>query len=648
MRHLVRRYLDNEISRRGFFNGLGRLGFSVAAANAILETLEASENGPADGETSAGASVALEGRGADLMAAQIKAAGTEYFFSNPGSLEAGLFDAFSDTPGLQNIMGLHEGIVISMADGYNKASGKPAFVNIHAAVGSAQAAGQMCNAHRDGSALIVTAGLADPEVWSDDVALGGRPGFDQKEVNRQFTKISWEARNAESLPLMVRRAFKVAATDPGGPVYLAFSPSALNSKTSAQILPAERFLLRGRVRPDAAAVQEAARMMVEARRAMIVAGDDVWRSGAQAQLVALSEKLGLPAAAGPFHAFHSFPTAHPHYTQAVAGAGPGNPYNNAEYMAKGIDLIIFVGARDFGGSGIPRTPQIPPDTRVIRIGMDTGAMGRGYQTDVAVIGDVRESLSELLSAIDSGFPQPKIKMLAEQRSEEVREFTIAQRAQIADRAHKNFGQHPMHPDELGDILHKTADPDAIIVAENLGQRLEAFQFGYRENEQMYLGNGGDSLGWGIGAAIGAKIGAPDRQVICSIGDGSVMYSAPGFWTQARYSIPVLTVVWNNHNYQTVRSAQHNLNGKMAATGHYLGAYLGDPDIDFVGLAASQGVKGERADSPDQLSAALKRGIAATRDGKPYLVEVEIARYGGGAESTWHDQFSLADKRRRRV
>ena len=649
MQDLVRRYLDKEISRRGFFNGMGQLGFTAAAANAILEPLDASEaaSSTAEDEPTGGSSTA--GTGGELVMAQAKAAGAEYFFSNPGSLEVGLFDALVDTPGLQHILGLHEGIVISMADGYNKVSGKPAFINVHAIAGSAQAAGQLYNASRDGSALVVTAGLSDPEVFNDDISLGGRPGFSQKELNRQFTKISWEARNAESLPLMVRRAFKVAATEPGGPVYLAISPSALQAKrVKAPLMPAERFMLRGRVRPETAAVEEAARMLVDAKRIMVVAGDEVFRSGAQAELVALSEKLGLPVAAASFHAFHSFPTQHPHYTQAVVGAGPGNPNTNAEYMKKGVDLMVFVGARDFGGGGIPQSPQIPLETRVIRIGIDTGAMGRAYQTDVALVGDVKDSLADLVAAIDSNFSTAKIKALAGSRSAEVRAFTQAQRAQIAGDARKNFGQNPMHPDELGEVLSKIVDKNAIVVSENLTARYDTFGFGYREDEQTWIGNSGVGLGWGIGASIGAKIAARDRQVICSTGDGSVMYSAPGFWTQARYSIPVLTVVWNNHNYQTVRSAQHRLNGRMASTGQYLGCYLGDPDIDFVQLANCQGVRGEKVASLDKLEPALKRGVTATRDGRPYLVEVEVARYGGGAESTWHETFSLADRRKRRV
>ena len=197
-------------------------------------------------------------------------------------------------------------------------------------------------------------------------------------------------------------------------------------------------------------------------------------------------------------------------------------------------------------------------------------------------------------------------------------------------------------------MARTIDRDAIVVSENLTGRYDSFPFGFRENEPAWIGNTGSSLGWGIGASIGAKLAAPDRQVICSIGDGSVMYSASGFWTQARYGIPVLTVVWNNHNYQTVRFAYHSYKGRMAETGRYEGMYLGDPNIDFVRLAQSQGVGGEKVERADQLEAALQRGIAATRDGKPYLVEAVISRYGGGAESTWHEKFNLAERRKRRV
>jgi len=98
----------------------------------------------------------------------------------------------------------------------------------------------------------------------------------------------------------------------------------------------------------------------------------------------------------------------------------------------------------------------------------------------------------------------------------------------------------------------------------------------------------------------------------------------------------------------VRNAYAGYKGRMAATGHYMGMYLGDPDIDFVKLGESQGVKGERVTKGSEIESALKRGIAATRDGKPYLVEVVVSRYGAGAESTWHGSFNLASERKKKA
>ena len=642
MRELVSRFLNHGISRRDFVRNLSALGFTASAAAAILEPLEAMES--PNGDVAAMETTA-SGSGGEIFVAQARAAGVEYLFTNPGSFEVGFFDAVVDDPQIQLIEGLHEGIVISMADGYNKVSGKPAFVNVHSIAGTAQMAGQLYNACRDGSAIVVTAGLNDNEVWSDEYGLAPRPGFDQKEINRQFTKISWEARQPASLPLMLRRAFKVATTDPGGPVYLAAAHYALEQKNvSATIYPAERFLIRTRVHADPAALEQAARLLIEAQHPAIIAGDEVWRSGAQQELLALAEHLALPVVraggARLISAFQNFPTMHPFYL--------GSSQERMLDASRPTDLIFFVGARDIGGRVVPDSPELPATARIVRLGMDTSAFSRNYPTDVALVSDVKAGLTDLLGAVDSLVTKERLATIASRRGDEIRGLSAASRANVEKQISVNFGKAPIHPDELCKVMADTLDKNAIIVSENLTGKFDSFRFGFRDDEQMHLGNSGSSLGWGIGASIGAKLAAPDRQVVCSIGDGSVMYSASGFWTQARYHIPILTVVWNNQNYQTVRFAYHEYGGRMVKSGKYAGMYLGDPDIDFVKLAESQGVSGERVASGNDLRAALKRGIAATRDGKPYLVEVNISRYGGGAESTWHETFNLAARRKRAV
>ena len=136
MRELVHRYQEQGLSRRGFLRGMAALGFSAAAAETILKPVEASElTGSRGPDVSR-----VEGTGGDLLVAQAKAAGVEYLFTNPGSFEVGFFDAFADTPGMQLIMGLHEGVVTSTADGYHRISRKPALVNVHVIAGTAQMA----------------------------------------------------------------------------------------------------------------------------------------------------------------------------------------------------------------------------------------------------------------------------------------------------------------------------------------------------------------------------------------------------------------------------------------------------------------------------------------------------------------------------
>ena len=646
MKDVTTRNFNSEVSHREFGEESSAHVLNAEAAGTILKPQETSEGAASGSEAS---TWMVEGSGGELVVAQARAAGVEYVFANPGSFESGLFDALTDVPAMHVILGLHEGIVLAMADGYHRVTGKPGFVNVHAVVGTAQMLGQLYNANWDGSALIVTAGLLDSETGSDEVVLAAPPGFSQKEIPRPFTKMCWEVREPGNLPLMIRRAFKVAMTEPSGPVYLAMRDSALESKAvRACILPAERFLLRARTRPAKAAIEQAARMLVESRRPLLVVGDDVWKAGAQPELLAFSEQLGLPVADqvtaqaemvakglamdSPFRAFHSFPVRHPHYL--------GNFRADSEWMKRGVDLMVCIGCRDFGDRAALPINDVPAGARVIRIGMNTSGMGRNYPTDLALVGDIKEALTELREAIVNLLTAEQREAIAGDRSTEIAELTAEQRARDRAAAQKNFGQSPIHPDEISQIMAESLDPNAVIVCENPTATYKPFAFGFRDDEQIHIGTAGASLGWGVGAATGAKLGAPDRQVVCFIGDGAVMYSAAGFWTQARYNIPVLTVVANNHNYQTVRFLFHAYEGKMATTGHYSATYLGEPNIDFVSLADSQGVRGEKVDNPRQLEPALERGKVITGEGKPYLIEVATARCGPGAESAWYESVGV--------
>jgi len=309
---------------------------------------------------------------------------------------------------------------------------------------------------------------------------------------------------------MLRRAFKVATTDPGGPVYLAAAHYALEQKNvTASILPADRFLIRTRVHADPSAVEQAARLLIDAQFPILIAGDEVWKSGAQQELLSLAEHLAIPAVrpGGVIfaNAFQNFPTKHAFYL--------GTAQEFQDKFQRVPDVIFFVGARDVGGRVVPDSPELPTAARIVRLGMDTMSFGRNYPTDVALISDVKAGLADLLASVDSLTTKERRAAIATQRADEIRRLSAASRAGVEKQISVNFGQSPIHPDELCKTMADTLDKNAIIVTENLTGKFDSFRYGFREDEQMHLGNSGSSLGWGIGAAIGAKLAAPDLSLI---------------------------------------------------------------------------------------------------------------------------------------
>jgi len=285
------------------------------------------------------------------------------------------------------------------------------------------------------------------------------------------------------------------------------------------------------------------------------------------------------------------------------------------------------------------------------IGVDTAGMGRTAPFDLSVVADPKPALEDLLQAVKSLATGERLARIQKDRFDRIAPEIAAIREEVAREVESDFKSAPMHPNELAMTIEEKIDRDAITVNENLSHDFSLRHYVLQRfggDAKMRIASGGGSLGWGIGAAIGAKFGEPDRQVVLNIGDGSVMYSASGFWTMARYEVPVLMIVWNNHNYQTVRHGFSRFQGKMAGSGHYTGMHLGNPDIDFVGLAKSQSVDGEKVTSASDLRGALDRGIAATRAGSPYVLDVAIAQIGGGAGSDWYQKFSLAGTRTRKV
>jgi benzoylformate decarboxylase len=346
----------------------------------------------------------------------------------------------------------------------------------------------------------------------------------------------------------------------------------------------------------------------------------------------LAELLSIPACDYPFPLvsciFANFPHKHPLY----AGV----------YNAQDKDLVLGLGF-------IHNLPGhirfgMKEDTPMICCSTSPESIGRVHPFNIAMVANTKVALRGLIDTIKSMASGARIKEIAASRKGQEPDFGN----KAAKVKRENMGLSPIHPDELALTMDEELDKNCILVHEYQQSSPQFFSLGPREDEKMWVSNKGICLGWGIGAAIGAKLAAPDRQVVLNIGDGAVMYSASGFWTMARYEIPVLTIVSNNHSYDSVRKSYEAYNGRMKAANRFTGTVLDNPLIDFVSLAKSQGCEGIRVERAADLRPALKRGIEATRAGTPFLIDVDVARTGPGADSTWFQKFSVAQSRKKKV
>jgi thiamine pyrophosphate-dependent acetolactate synthase large subunit-like protein len=209
---------------------------------------------------------------------------------------------------------------------------------------------------------------------------------------------------------------------------------------------------------------------------------------------------------------------------------------------------------------------------------------------------------------------------------------------------------PMIADRVTWEVAQFADPDAIIVHEAGSVNLHSFNFDPNGGRELFFYYGAH-LGSGVGTAAGVKLARPNRQVICLVGDGSFVFGPTALWNMARLELPVIVVVYNNHAYSGPHSRviEKVPGGRMVQTGRFFHDYLGSPDMDMAYIAKGFGVEGEYAESPAQLRAAFDRARKATVEGRPYLIDAQVARMGvAWAEKPWTPPIRIAQERTRKV
>lgn len=638
MRELVAQYLSRSISRRGFLKGMTAAGVTLAAAESVLDSLiplAHAQESRRGGE----AIKVFEGTGGACFAEQLIASGVKYVFGNSGFEDAQFYEALVDRPQLKYILTPHEGPGAAMAAGYVKASGEPAIAMQSAVVGLMNAMGQMFNAFKEQTPLVFYT------YRTDQTSRSGRDGFEevanQEQIVAPLTKYSWLARRPDMIPETVRRAFKAAWTPPYGPTYCTWHSDFNDDKVKTEIIAQNKVDPRMRVRPDPAEVERAARLLVEAKMPLMNVGDEVYNRKAIGKAVKLAELLGMPVTQAR-QVFISFPNTHPLWV----GGPPRNTLASLSFP-KGADVVINVGNKLMHNGP---APIVGRNARFIDMRIDSASMGNVIPTDVPLVADVAYGLDDLIAAVE-GLMTPAIRQRAQERAQEVRRFTDrAKTLRALVTRNPDWDRAPMISDRVTWEVAQFADADAIIVNEAGSVAMHGFGFdplGGRELFNYY----GAHLGSGVGTAAGVKLARPNQQVILLVGDGSFVFGPTALWNMARLELPVITVVYNNHAYGGPhnRVVEKVAGGRMIQTGQFVHDYLGNPDMNMAWIAKGFGVDAEVAGSPEQFKAALARARKATVEGKPYLIDTQVARNGvGWADKPWIPPIRIARERTRKV
>jgi len=547
--------------------------------------------------------------------------GVKYLFANSGTDFASISEgiacaADAGTKVVDAVLVPHENVAVGMAYGVAMVSGAPQAVMVHVNVGTANALCGLINASRENVPMLLMAGRT-PLLES------GRPGarslnihwaqemFDQGGIVREHVKWDYELRAASQLEPVLDRALAIANTEPKGPVYLTLPREVLAEPAAALASPAAALMAPAAAPlPDPDAIERAAQMLARAENPLVITS----RAGREPQAVPL-----LAALAGRF----ALPVVE--YRPKHLSLASDHPMHGGYEVDPWLESADAVLVLDCDVPWIPSARQPRPGVGVIQAGIDplfSRYPLRGFRSDVTIAGSPQKIIAALDAALGA-HAQGALQRGSEARRKRVAQLGQARAAEARQAIERARGARPMGFAWVTHCLSRAAGEEAVFVNEYplVRSALRATRPGGFFGSSPVGG-----LGWGLPAALGAKLAAPERMVVAALGDGSYMFANPlaCHQTAAEYGIATLSVVFNNGGYGAVERATRAMypQGKAVRGATPLAWFRNSPAFERAIEAC--GGYGERVEDAEALPAALERALRAVQGGRQALLNVICA------------------------
>lgn len=546
--------------------------------------------------------------GKQALLEMLKAEGVQHIFGNPGTSEAPIMDMLGDYPELRYFLTLQESVAMGMGEAYARATEKPSLVMLHVDSGLANGIAIMLDALNTGTPMVVMSANYDARKINETKT-------DLAELVRPVTKWSVELNLPDQIPSVIRRAFNEANSHPKGPVYVGFTANALEGEAEMNIVPSG--MVHDSYRPDPKGIEEAASLLLAAKRPIMMVGDRVSEDHANGQAVELAELLGLPVHQSR-GAEVSFPTTHPQFF--------GNHtlrVTRSRELLQEVDLVLAIGMDAMDELFYWGDIILGPAAKLIHIDPIPGRVGRSEPTDVGIISHCGLAIEELVRSIKPRLT-PALENEIEGRKIEVVAAAAEKRKAFDDSVAARWDNKPMIPARMMWELANAIPADAIVVDDAISNRATMRHYFQGEKRGDLRAFRGQSIGGGIGATMGAQVANPDRPVFGIIGDGSAMMTIQGLWTAANDNIPCVFVICNNGMYRVLKVNfdvyQREILQQKESAGENLPYSDFPTPFDLSAIAAGMGVHGERITDPSDIAPAVQRALAS---GKPTLLDIVI-------------------------